>query len=58
MQKKEPLTIEIAEEILLSEAVLKSKWDVESKDNPEIACTGGLLYPECLECGKWTINGD
>ena len=58
LQKKEPLVLAVAQEFLLSESILKSKWDQNSKENPEISTIPDILTPECLECGKWTVNRD
>lgn len=58
VEKKKPPTLMIDQEFLLSESILKTNWSELSKDNPEITTLQNLLFPECLECGKWTINGD
>ena len=37
---------------------MRSRWDENVKDNPELSISSGLLPTECIECGKWTLNGD
>ena len=56
--KKDPPIIELASEFLLTESVLRSRWDENSKENPEISTIPDILPSDCLECGKWTINRD
>lgn len=56
--KAGPPTIPVAKEFFLAESIIKSRWDECSKENPEIQVLECIMYPQCLECGKWTICGD
>ena len=58
MKKPKAPTIVVDKQFLLSESIIQSRWDENSKDNPEIQTAECIIYPQCLECGKWTICGD
>jgi hypothetical protein len=53
------MTIVVDKEFFLSEDVIKSRWDENSTENQEIeTLETGTIFPACLECGKWTTNGE
>jgi hypothetical protein len=58
-KKEQPVkTLKVVSEHLLGESVLTTKWEMGALDNPAIKVTAAVLFPECLECGKWTISGN
>lgn len=58
-EKKKPKTLEVDKEFFLSEDIIKSKWDEAATENPEIeTIETNTIFPACLECGKWTTNGE
>ena len=52
------MVVKVKQEYIISESVVTSKWDENSKENPDIQTIFGILYPKHLVCGKWTMKGD